>query len=131
MTFHASLSLVVFNDSVTRTTSNHFVSTSNTFSCWFPFCVFPGPFQLSQDVLVSLFSSHGQKRLFGAFLYSFYESSCCSVLVILFRFFFYFFAVHEIRSIFRRNYISVVSSFFCTCFEIVQAWHPCIKMDSI
>ena len=42
-----------------------------------------------------------------------------------------FFAVHEIHSILHRNRISVGSSFFCNCFEIIQAFYPFIRMGSI
>ena len=40
----------------------------------------------------------------------------CRLLVTLFRLI--FFAVNEIRSILRRNHISLASSFFCSCFKI-------------
>ena len=60
--FHASQSLIDFSASVTHPTYSHFISPSNiSFHCCFP--VFLQSFQLSQDVLVCLFSSHGQKRL--------------------------------------------------------------------
>ena len=32
--------------------------------------------------------------------------------------------VHKVRSILRRNHISIESSFFCICFEIFLALHP-------
>ena len=41
--------------------------------CWsiqiFPCCVFLRSLQLSQDVLVLLFSSHDQRRLFGIYIF--------------------------------------------------------------
>ena len=42
-----------------------------------------------------------------------------------------FFEVDKIRSIHLKNHISVASSFFCTCFEIVEASHPYIRTGSI
>ena len=53
MSFHTSLSLVAFSVSLTLPILSHFVSPSNIFSRCFPCCIFPWPFQLSQDILVS------------------------------------------------------------------------------
>ena len=38
------------------------------------------------------------------------------------------FALLEIYSIHCRKHISVSSSLFCSCFEIIQAWHPYIRL---
>ena len=53
----------------------------------------------------------------------------CQLLVILFHL--NFFAVHEIRSILHRNHISVASSFFSSCLEIVQALQSYTRIGSI
>ena len=45
--------------------------------------------------------------------------------------YFDFFAVHQIRNILGRNHISVASSFFCSCLEIVQALHPYNSTSSL
>ena len=57
--------LVVF---LVHPTSSHAV---------FPCCVFLRSFQSSQNVLVSLYSTHGQKKSGLVFAYSIYEGSGC------------------------------------------------------
>ena len=51
----------------------HFVSPSNIFSRYFPLLCFLRTFKLSQDVLVSLFSSYGQ-NIFFLHLYILFRS---------------------------------------------------------
>ena len=53
----------------------HYVSHPTSFHVVFPCCLFLGSFQLSQDVLVSLFCL--------VFTYSIYERSCCTSFFIL------------------------------------------------
>ena len=126
ITFHISLSLFIFSASVTHPTFSHFLSRSNIFSCCFPLLQ---SFQLSQDILVSLFSSCVQKRLPGVLHILF-----MSDLVLLASHITGlndFFAVHEFCIFLCMNHISVVPSFFDNCFEIVQALHPYTRMGSI
>ena len=75
MTFHESLSLVAFNAFVTLPTLSHFISPCNIFSGCFPLS-----FQLPQDVFISLFSSHGQKRLLGVYVFYLWMILLCGVL---------------------------------------------------
>ena len=114
--YHPSLSIPsTFSASVTRKFS-HFVSPFNIFS-WY---IFLG-FRLSQDVLLSLFSSHCQKRLPWCLGILFTSDLVVSLSASPNPVLFDFFAVHEIHSILCMNHISVADSFFCSCFEIVQA----------
>ena len=95
ITFHASLALVAF----TPPPLSHFVSQSNIFPC----CVLPRSFKLSQDILISLFSSQGQGqknflwRLRTLFMSDLVVSASRNTVL------FDFFAVHEIRRFLCRN----------------------------
>ena len=124
------LSLVAFSAYVTHPTFSHLGSPSNIFSPRFRLLHFPSIILAVTRCSFSLFLSHGRKRLSG--IYVFYLiindhimlPSCNTVS-------FDFFAVHAICSIFHMNHISIVSSFCCTCFEIVRAWHLCILYTTV
>ena len=55
-----------------------------SFHAVFPCCTFLQSFQLSQDVLVSLLSLHGQKRLLGIYVFYLRVILLCGLLVTLF-----------------------------------------------
>ena len=82
----------------------------------FPSCVFLQSFQLSQDVLVSLFSSGGQKKVAWRILILFINDLVVSATRNTVSF--DFSAFHEIRSILRRNHISAASRFFVTVLKL-------------
>ena len=85
MTFHVSQSLVAFSSPVTCPSFSHFVSQFNIFPRCFPLLIFLRSFQLSQDVLVSLLSSHGQMRLPGIYVFFLFMSDLvCWLQVTLF-----------------------------------------------
>ena len=116
--------IVAFSASVTRPTfSNFFGPTCAIFSFNHSRC---------HKMFLFLSSNHvAKKKAAWCLCYL-----CKSYLIVLSHrntniISFDFFAVQEIRSIFRMNHISVASSFFCNCFEIVQASHPFFRMDSI
>ena len=74
--FPASLSLITCHNLI------HFVSLSIIFSGYlYLLCQ---SFQLSQDVLVSVSSSHGQKRLFGVYVFYLWLILLCRLVVTLF-----------------------------------------------
>ena len=74
--FPASLSLIACHILI------HFVSLSIIFSGYhYLLCQ---SFQLSQDVIVSVSSSHGQKRLFGVYVFYLLLILLCQLLVTLF-----------------------------------------------
>ena len=116
--FLAFLSLVAFSASVTLLTLSHFLSASNIFSRSFPSYVFLQSFQLSQDVILSLFSSHSQKRCLGAYIF-YLQVILCQLLINLFR----------LISLQSMSLLPPVS--FVSVFEIVQFLHPFIRMGSI
>ena len=110
-------------------TLNNFVSPSNIFSHCFPLLCFPLIILIVTRCSIFFLLITKPKKLAWHLLILFMSdlvvsASCNTVL-------FDFFAVHEIHSILQRNQMSVASSFFCTCFEIVQALHPYVRMGSI
>ena len=78
MTFNTSLALFGFSASVTSPTLSHFVSQS---------------FQLSQEVLVTLFSSHERKKLPDIYIFYLSFILLCQLLLMLCL----IFAVHELH----------------------------------
>ena len=129
MTFKASLSLITFSASVTLPTLNHFVTLSNIFSHCFLLLRFQSIIPVvARYSSFSLLITWPKKVAWRLHIF------CMSNLVVsAFRNTVqqHFFAVHKILCIHQRNHIFVASSFFCTCFEIVQALHPYIRTGSI
>ena len=128
MACHTFLYLVALSASVTPPTFSHFVSLSNIFLLFFLCCGFSSITQVVTRCSSLSFLVAWPKtvawRLRILFKSDLVSASCNTI-------WFDFSAVHEIHSILCRNHISVVSSFFCNCFKIVQASHPYIKMGSI
>ena len=97
--------LVAFRAAITLLTLSLFVRSSNIYSHCFPLLRFLSIiYNFMSDLVMSAFRNTVSSDVF---------------------------AVQEILSILRRNHISVASTFYCTCFEIVQASHPYIRMGSI
>ena len=81
---------------------------STYFLAAFICCVFPRLFQLPQDVLVSFFFiTWPQKKLTCVYVFQFMSDLAVSTSPNTVSFLFFFFVAHEIRSILRRNHISV------------------------
>ena len=70
-----------------------------------PLLLFLQLLQLSQDVIVPLLSSYGQKRLLDVYIIYSWGTLLCWLLIILFN----FFSIHEIRSILNKYHISAAS----------------------
>ena len=104
MTFHASLSLITFSAFVTLPTLNHFVSPFNIFSHCVSLMRFPS--------IIPVVTRYPSFSLFITWP----NKVACHLRILLVSF--DLFAVYDIHSILQRNHISVVSNFFCTCFEI-------------
>ena len=128
MIFYASLSLVASTAFVTLSTSGHFFSPYIFQRCFtllrFP-SIIPVVTKCSSFPLLMTWT---QKKLLGVYVFYFMSDRVSASRNTVS---FDFFAVHEIRSILRRNHIFVASSFFCTCFgmERERSWettHPCL-----
>ena len=125
MIFHASLSLVKVNTSVAYPTFSHLVSPFNIFLAVFPSCIFPSIIPVAQDVLVSLFSSHGLKKVAWGLCILFIL--LCHLLVTLFR----LSSLLSMRFILCRNHISVISSLFFNYFETDKGPLLYIRLGSL
>ena len=116
MTFHAFLFLVASGASITRPTLSNFfflLVHQTSFLADFPFCLFLRTFQLSQDVLVSLFSSHVQRRLPGFYIFYLRVIFLCQLLETLF-------CLISLLCMRFQAFTSWKKAFFCTITPLNQ-----------
>ena len=95
-------------------------SIQHHFSMFFPAFGFPLIFPA---LTRCSFSSNGLKRLPACFFTSCLDMSASHDTV-----FFDFSDIREVCSVLHRKHISIASRFFCSCFQIVQIFHPYVRM---
>ena len=124
MTFHIFISLVAFGASLTHPIFSHFAGPSNIFPCRF----YLFPLVITRCASFSVLITW-QKRfawrlciLFYTYIFNL-RVILCQLLVTL-----------NLLSLQSMRFVAFslgIKFLFCSCFEIVQALHPYIKMGSI